>query len=449
MYDLIVIGGGPGGYTAAARAASKGVGRVLLIEKNALGGTCLNEGCIPAKTLLHSAKLWQSVKGASKYGVVAEAVEYKQDKVIARKNKIVRKLVAGVKAKVTASGAEILLGEASVVAVENNLYTVQVGEEQFQTTKLILAQGGEVSIPPIKGLDRVSYWTSREALSAKELPQDLTVIGGGVIGMEFAAYFCSVGVKVNVVEMLPEILGGLDREISSQLREEYSKLGVNFYLNAKVVEVSPEGVTIEHEGETKLLPASQLLLSTGRRPQTKGLEVLGLEMQGRGVKVNAKMETSAPGVYAIGDLTGFSQLAHTAIREAEVAVDNILGNEKEISYRAIPAVVYCTPEVAGVGYTEEQLQKENIPYNKASLNMTYAGRFVVENEQGSGLCKVLIGEKDEILGVHMLGNTSSEIIVVAAVAIDNGISASRLAEVIFPHPTVAEIIKETINSEQK
>lgn len=238
-------------------------------------------------------------------------------------------------------------------------------------------------------------------------------------------------------------------EISSQLREEYSKLGVNFYLNAKVVEVSPEGVTIEHEGETKLLPASQLLLSTGRRPQTKGLEVLGLEMQGRGVKVNAKMETSAPGVYAIGDLTGFSQLAHTAIREAEVAVDNILGNEKEISYRAIPAVVYCTPEVAGVGYTEEQLQKENIPYTKASLNMTYAGRFVVENEQGSGLCKVLIGEKDEILGVHMLGNTSSEIIVVAAVAIDNGISASRLAEVIFPHPTVAEIIKETINSEQK
>lgn len=448
MYDLIIIGGGPGGYTAAARASSRGLEKVLLVEKSALGGTCLNEGCIPAKTLLYSAKLWHNIETANKYGIVAEASEYKQDKVVARKNKIVRKLVAGVKAKVTAAGAEILLGEAEVISKEKDHFTIKVGEETFETSNLILATGGEVAIPPIKGLDSVSYWTSREALNAKELPLDLIIIGGGVIGMEFAAYFSRIGVKVTVVEMLPEILGGLDREISAQLRAEYTKLGVDFYLQAKVIEVSQEGVTIECDGQTKLLPANQILLSTGRRPVTKGFDALQLEMQGRGVRVNRRMETSCQGVYAIGDVTGYSQLAHTAIREAEVAVDNILGRDTEISYQAIPSVVYSNPEVAGVGYTEEQLKKEGIAYTKKSLNMTYAGRFVVENEQANGICKVLIGEKDEILGVHMLGNTSSEIIVSAAIAIDNDISASRLSEVIFPHPTVAEILKEAIDSEQ-
>lgn len=446
MYDLIIIGGGPGGYTAAHRAATGGLKKVLLIEKRALGGTCLNEGCIPAKSLLYSAKLWHSIQAAKKYGIEAEPIAFNQDKVVARKNKIVRKLVAGVKSKVSGSGAETIIGEASVEAPKDGIYTVRVGEETYQTKRLILAMGGEVAIPPIQGIDTISYWTSREALDAKELPEDLAIIGGGVIGMEFAAYFSHVGVKVSVIEMLPEILGGLDGEVSAMLRETFTKEGVDFYLSAKVTAVSPEGVTIEQEGESKFIPAKQILLSTGRRPLVDAAKALGLEMQGRGIKVDSKMRTSLEGVYAIGDVTGFSQLAHTAIREAEVAVDNLLDKEVDICYKAIPGVVYCNPEVAGVGYTEEQLIKENIPYSKQALNMTYAGRFVVENEQANGLCKVLVGKEDEILGVHMLGNSSSEIIIAATIAIDNGIPASRLAEVIFPHPTIGEIVKETIDA---
>lgn len=447
MYDLIILGGGPAGYTAAERAAKMGISKVLLVEKRALGGTCLNEGCIPAKTLLYSAKMWHHIQVANKYGIEASALEFKQDKVVARKNKIVRKLVAGVKAKVTNAGAEIIVGEAIVEGEDKGIYKVRVGEELYETKSLILATGSEVAIPPIKGLDTISYWTSREALDTKTVPQDIAIIGGGVIGMEFAAFFARVGVKVSVIEMLPEILGAMDGEVSALLRAEYTKLGVDFYLRTKVIEVSSEGVTIEKEGEIKLIPASQILVSTGRKAVTTAFDALNLEKEGRGIKVNNRMQTSLPNVYAIGDITGFSQLAHTAIREAEVAVDNILGKNVEISYRAIPSVVYSNPEVAGVGYTEEQLIKEGITFHKKNLNMTYAGRFVVENEQENGLCKVLIGEKDEILGVHMIGNSSSEFIVAAAIAMDCNISAERLSEVIFPHPTVSEILKETIDAQ--
>lgn len=445
MYDLIIIGGGPGGYTAAQKAARAGL-KTLIIEKSAVGGTCLNEGCIPAKTLLHSAKIWHSIETASKYGIEAEAKSFKQDKVIGRKNKIVRKLTAGVRTKIEEAGATLLMGEAVVEAPKGDTYKVRVGEELFEGKYLILATGGEAIVPPIKGIDTVEYWTSRETLQAKELPSSIAIVGGGVIGMEFAAYFSRIGVKVAVIEMLPEILGGMDGEVSVMLREEYDKVGVDFYLKSKVTEVSPKGLTIEKDGESTLLPAERIIICAGRRPVATCFSALNLELEGRGVKVNSQMQTSLERVYAIGDLTGFSQLAHTAVREAEVAVDNILGKTVEISYKAVPGVVYTYPEVAGVGYTEEQLQKEGIRYEKRSLNMTYAGRFVVENEQANGLCKVLVSEDDQILGIHMFGNPASELIISAGIAIDCRIPAHRLAEVIFPHPTVGEIIKETIEA---
>lgn len=446
MYDLIVIGGGPGGYTAAAKAARHGL-KTLLIERKAVGGCCLNEGCIPAKTLLYSAKIWHQIETASKYGIDAQAIAFKHDKVIGRKNKIVRKLTAGVRTKVQNAGVELLMGEAIVEApTGDGTYSVAVGADRYQAKHLILATGSEAVVPPIPGLDSVNYWTSRETLDAKELPSSLAIIGGGVIGMEFAAYFSRVGVKVTVIEMLPEILGAMDGEISALLREEYQRLGVDFHLSTKVVAVSAEGVTIEKEGQTQLIAASQLLISTGRRAQLDAFSALALELSGRGVKVDSHMATSLPGVYAIGDITGFSQLAHTAVREAEVAVDHILGKDTEISYKAIPGIVYCYPEVAGVGYTEEELIREGIPYEKRALNMTYAGRFVVENEQANGLCKVLVGDQGRILGVHMIGNPASELILSAGIAIECGISAHRLAEVVFGHPTVGEILKETLES---
>ena len=445
-HDLIILGGGPAGYTAAERAARGGL-NTLLIEKRALGGVCLNEGCIPTKTLLYSAKIWHLAEDAKKYGIEASADQFLMDKVNARKNKVVRKLVAGIKGKMTNAGVTVVTGEGEILAPTTpQEYSVKVGEETYTAPRLLLASGSETFVPPIPGLDTVEYWTSREALESKELPKSIAIIGGGVIGMEFAAFYNRVGVEVHVIEMLPEILGGMDSEMGALLRAEYTKLGVKFYLQHKVTSVAPEGVTVEFEDNSFVIPTERILLSVGRRPVTEKLSPLGLEMEGRGVKVDATMRTSLPGVYAAGDITGYSLLAHTAVREAEVAIDNMLGKDAQMSYRAIPGIIYTQPEVAGVGMTEDQLKKEGISYRKHQLPMAFAGRFVAENEMANGVCKILIGEDDTLLGAHMLGNPASELIVVIAVAIERGIKAHELASVVFPHPTVGEIIKETIES---
>mgnify|MGYP000977869782 FL=1 len=445
-HDLIILGGGPAGYTAAERAARGGL-NTLLIEKRALGGVCLNEGCIPTKTLLYSAKIWHLTEDAKKYGIEASADQFLMDKVNARKNKVVRKLVAGIKGKMTNAGVTVVTGEGEILAPTTpQEYSVKVGEETYTAPRLLLASGSETFVPPIPGLDTVEYWTSREALESKELPKSIAIIGGGVIGMEFAAFYNRVGVEVHVIEMLPEILGGMDSEMGALLRAEYTKLGVKFYLQHKVTSVAPEGVTVEFEDNSFVIPTERILLSVGRRPVTEKLSPLGIEMEGRGVKVDATMRTSLPGVYAAGDVTGYSLLAHTAVREAEVAVDNMLGKNAQMSYRAIPGIIYTQPEVAGVGMTEDQLKKEGISYRKHQLPMAFAGRFVAENEMANGVCKILIGEDDTLLGAHMLGNPASELIIVIAVAIERGIKAHELASVVFPHPTVGEIIKETIES---
>ena len=445
-HDLIILGGGPAGYTAAERAARGGL-NTLLIEKRALGGVCLNEGCIPTKTLLYSAKIWHLAEDAKKYGIEASANQFLMDKVNARKNKVVRKLVAGIKGKMTNAGVTVVTGEGEILAPTTpQEYSVKVGEETYTAPRLLLASGSETFVPPIPGLDTVEYWTSREALESKELPKSIAIIGGGVIGMEFAAFYNRVGVEVHVIEMLPEILGGMDSEMGALLRAEYTKLGVKFYLQHKVTSVAPEGVTVEFEDNSFVIPTERILLSVGRRPVTEKLSPLGLEMEGRGVKVDATMRTSLPGVYAAGDVTGYSLLAHTAVHEAEVAVDNMLGKNAQMSYRAIPGIIYTQPEVAGVGMTEDQLKKEGISYRKHQLPMAFAGRFIAENEMANGVCKILIGEDDTLLGAHMLGNPASELIVVIAVAIERGIKAHELASVVFPHPTVGEIIKETIES---
>ena len=445
-HDLIILGGGPAGYTAAERAARGGL-NTLLIEKRALGGVCLNEGCIPTKTLLYSAKIWHLAEDAKKYGIEASADQFLMDKVNARKNKVVRKLVAGIKGKMTNAGVTVVTGEGEILPPTTpEEYSVKVGEETYTAPRLLLASGSETFVPPIPGLDTVEYWTSREALESKELPKSIAIIGGGVIGMEFAAFYNRVGVEVHVIEMLPEILGGMDSEMGALLRAEYTKLGVKFYLRHKVTSVAPEGVTVEFEDNSFVIPTERILLSVGRRPVTEKLSPLGLEMEGRGVKVDATMRTSLPGVYAAGDVTGYSLLAHTAVHEAEVAVDNMLGKNAQMSYRAIPGIIYTQPEVAGVGMTEDQLKKEGISYRKHQLPMAFAGRFVAENEMANGVCKILIGEDDTLLGAHMLGNPASELIVVIAVAIERGIKAHELASVVFPHPTVGEIIKETIES---
>ena len=446
-YDLIIIGGGPGGYNAAEKAASAGL-KTLLFEKKAVGGVCLNEGCIPTKTMLYSAKLLDNAKSAAKYGILnIENPEFDLGKIIARKNKIVKKLTAGVRMKLKESGVETIDKEATLHGETNGNIVVKADEELYEASNVLLCTGSETFIPPIKGLTEVDYWTSREALNVTELPQTLAVIGGGVIGMEFASFFNSLGVKVTVVEMLPEILGAMDKELSAMVRAEYAKKGIVFHLNTKVIEVNEREVIIEKDGEATAVEAEKILVSAGRKSnfQQLGLETLNIETLRNGIKVNDRMQTSHPQVYACGDVTGFYMLAHTAAREGEVAVNNILGKADTMSYAANPSVVYTSPEFSGVGKTEEELQAEGVPYHVHKLPLTFSGRFMAENELGNGVCKMITDEKGVLIGCHIVGNPSSEIIVTAAMAIEKKYTFEDLKTVIFPHPTVGEIIHEMLH----
>lgn len=447
LYDIAIIGGGPAGYTAAERAAANGL-KTILFERNALGGVCLNEGCIPTKTLLYSAKALDNIKNSAKYGVSVEGQPgFDLSKIIARKQKTVRKLVAGIKQKMTAHEVEIISAEVHLIGEDNSGNILLGNDNETYTAKyILLCTGSETIVPPIKGLDASGYWTSKEALDNKEVPQSLAIIGGGVIGVEFASFFNSLGVKVSVIEMLPEILGAMDKELSAMLRTEYAKKGIGFYLGTKVVEVKDGQVIIEKDGEQSSVEAAQILLSTGRRPVTANLnpENLNIEMYRNGVKVDEFMRTSHPRVYACGDITGYSLLAHTAVREGEVAVNHILGKADKMSYKAIPGVVYTNPEIAGVGQTEEELTAKGIKHTVLKLPMAYSGRFVAENELVNGMCKLIIGEDEKIMGCHMLGNPASELIVIAGIAIEKEFTVEEFRKIVFPHPTVGEIIHETL-----
>lgn len=443
-YQVAIIGGGPAGYTAAEAAGKAGLS-VVLFEKKSVGGVCLNEGCIPTKSLLYSAKVYDTARHASKYAVSASEVAFDLGKIIARKSKVVRKLVLGVKARLTACQVYLVQGEAYVA----DAHTVTCGGESYECDHLILCTGSETVIPPVPGLEHIEYWTHREALENKELPASLTIVGGGVIGMEFASFFSSLGVPVTVIEMMDEILGGLDKELAALLRADYAKRGVNFLLNTRVTsfEKTAEGVRIGYENAagSGALESDKVLMSVGRRPVTAGfgLENLNVRMTERGrIEVDEFMQTSLPGVYACGDLNGKSLLAHTAVRQAEVAVHHLLGKEDAMSYKAIPGVVYTNPEIASVGATEEALVKAGTAYRAIKLPMTYSGRFVAENEGVNGLCKVLVDDADRLLGVHILGNPASELIVMAGMMIEDGRKLSDWKRYVFPHPTVGEIFRE-------
>ncbi len=445
-YDIGIIGGGPAGYNAAEKAAENGL-KVILFEKNAVGGVCLNEGCIPTKTLLYSAKLLDNAKSASKYGInIEEAPTFDLEKIINRKDKVVKQMTAGVKMKLDNAGVTVVQGAAILKGEADGNIHIACGEEVFETSYVLLCTGSETVVPPIKGLSEIDYWTSKEALESKILPKSLAIIGGGVIGMEFASFFNSMGVKVSVIEMMPEILGAMDKETSKMLRSIYAKKGIEFHLDTKVTEVSATQVFVEKNGKSAVLEAEKILLSVGRRPITAGLglETLNIEMDRSAVKVNEFMQTSHPQVYASGDITGFSMLAHTAYREGEVAINRISGMEDVMSYRAIPGVVYTNPEIAGIGETEEALKAKGARFRVLKLPMAYSGRYVAENEQGNGLCKLILDEFDRIIGCHILGNPASEIIVVAGVAIENGFTVEEFQKIVFPHPTVAEIIRESL-----
>ncbi len=450
MFDLIVIGGGPGGYLAAERAAQGGL-KVCLFEKRALGGVCLNEGCIPTKTLLNSAKLYRHATESKNFGVTAENVAFDHAQVIKRKAKVVRTLVAGVGMTMTANKVNVVKAAATICGREADKFKVEAEGNTYLADRLIIACGSEAVVPPIpgvkEGVESGFVATNREILEMTELPKELAVIGGGVIGLEMACYFASVGVKVTVIEMMNKIAGPTDSDICKVLMDEYAKRGMVFKLSAKVLSVKPGFVVYEDAEGQHELPCDKVLLSVGRRAATKnvGLETIGVEMNRGAIVTDDKMETNVPNVYAVGDCNGKIMLAHTAYREAEVAVNNILGRKDRVNYNSIPSVIYTDPEVASVGDTMEAAQKKGIKVKEVNVPMTYAGRYVAEVDQGKGFCKIVLDEdKNRIVGVHLVGSYASEMILSAAMMVDSELPPERIKKFVFPHPTVCEVIREAI-----
>ncbi|KAI4453817.1 disulfide oxidoreductase [Holotrichia oblita] len=449
-FNLIIIGGGPAGYNAAERAAHEGM-KVLVAEEKALGGVCLNEGCIPTKTLLYSAKVFDSAKHASDYGVSVSGASIDHDFVITRKNKVVTALVTGIKMSMKKAGVTVVNATARITGKTSDGFTVKVGETEYTGEKLLICSGSEAVVPPISGL-REAYETgfvvtNREILDMRAVPEHLVVIGGGVIGLEMASYFNSIGARVTVVEMLPKIAGSADDEISKILQKNYEKRGVKFMLSAKVIAVGDRYVQIEADGSNEKVMCDRVLVSVGRRARTNGigLESVGVLTERGEIVTDETCKTSVAGIWAAGDVNGKSMLAHTAYREGETAVNNMLGKKDRVDYRAIPSVIYTNPEVASVGETLESANASGIEAAAESFTLKYSGRYIAENAKGDGIVKIVIGKKHRnILGVHMIGSYASEIIYGAAAMVANEERVEDVRKIVFPHPTVGEVIREAM-----
>lgn len=450
LFDLLVVGGGPGGYLCAERAAQGGM-KVCLFEKKSLGGTCLNEGCIPTKTLLNSSKMYRHATESAAFGVTATGVTYDHAKVVERKNKVVKTLVSGVGATMSANKVTVITADAKITGKTADGFAVEANGTTYTGRRLAIATGSETVVPPVpglkEGLSSGFVVTNREVLDMKTLPKHIVVIGGGVIGLEMAYYFASVGVAVTVIEMMPKIAGATDPEICKVLTDAFVKRGMTFKLSCKVLEVKEASVVYEENGEKKEVACDKVLLSAGRKPSTAGigLESLNLQMDRAAIVTDRHLCTTMQNVYAIGDCNGKYMLAHTAYREAEVAVNHMLGKADEMRYDVIPSVIYTDPEVASVGHSKEGAEKLGMTVKEIKLPMSYAGRYLAESEGGKGFIKLIVDtDRNRLVGCHMVGSYASEIIMTATMMVDTELTPERLKKLVFPHPTVAEIIREAI-----
>lgn len=446
MLDLLILGGGPAGYHAAEEAGKAGLS-VVLVEKSELGGVCLNEGCVPSKTLLYSAKLLGIAKESQKYGVTAENVQFNLATVMARKQKVIETLRKGIEFTLKRCNVTIERGQGKIVGSTNGIFSVSVNDKTLEAKRLLICTGSSAIRPPIPGADQNFVYTNREILSVSSQPKSLAVIGGGVIGLELATFFAETGTDVTVIELLPTIGGPIDTEIASALHKELEKKGIKFHLQSKVTAIGDKSVTFERDGNLQTVSADIVLLSVGRRPVTQGLglETINVFVERGAIKTNDQGRTNIPGVWAAGDVNGQSMLAHTAYREADVCIDDILGKKATMRYNSIPGVIYTHPEVATVGLTAAEAQKKGIAVITGKLPLSYNGRYLAETEGGRGFCTVVVDkEYRTLLGVHIIGHSCSEMIYGAAAMIEDEMRVDEIREIVFPHPTVSEIIKDTI-----
>lgn len=451
MFDVIVIGGGPGGYLAAERLGHRGK-KVLVIEKQYMGGTCLNVGCIPTKTLLNSAKHYLHTKEAGQFGVHTDNVFFNMTEMMSWKEQVVKTLRSGVTASVKKCGAQIIEGTGVIVA-PGSVKVAETGET-YQTKAILVAAGSVPAIPPIPGAKgNPAVVDSTGLLSVEACPERLCVIGGGVIGIEFASLFGTLGSQVSVVEMMDEIIPPMDKDQAPLLRKALHN--TTFHLGCKVERL--EGGTVHFttkDGKQESVTADLVLMAVGRRSETQswGGKEIGVDITPKGVNVDDRMRTNITGIWAAGDVNGRSMLAHSAYRMAEVAVNDICSyldgteNRDLMRYNAIPWVVYSIPEAAGVGMTQQEAESKGIAVKTASVPMLVSGRFIAENgTKATGTVKVVVDvQTDMILGVHILGPYASEMIWGAAALIENEMRVQDVKQMIFPHPTVCEAIREAI-----
>lgn len=470
-YNLIIIGAGPAGYNAAERAAAAGL-RTLLIEKQQLGGVCLNWGCIPTKTLIAAAKHYQIASTSVDFGVRADNVTFDWTTAMARKARTVETLRAGITARLEHRGVTVISGEARFIDPR----TLSVAGSTYSAERILIASGARPAVPPIPGAS--TALTSRQILELPQIPKTLAVIGGGVIGIEFASLFAALGTQVTVIEMLPEILPSIDPESAALLRGRLENR-ITFELAAQVTQITPNRIhytpapsaaaparpapsssaapppnpaapaspaaapPLPDPSQAAHITAEAVLLAVGRTPVTAGLENLGLDINRGAVVVDEHMRTNLPGIWAAGDCTGLSLLAHSAYRMGEVAVNDILGRPDRMRLHAVPSVVYSLPEAAGVGITEHQARASGREAVTRKLPMQYSGRYLAEYGREPGFGKIVIDPRTRtLLGVHLVGGQCSETIWGAAAFIEGEFRVQDIRELIFPHPTVAEIMRE-------
>ncbi|MDD5686734.1 MAG: dihydrolipoyl dehydrogenase [Elusimicrobia bacterium] len=445
-YDIIVIGSGPGGYVAAIRAAQLGA-KVAVVDKGEVGGVCLNCGCIPTKTLIATAELFSKIKNSKEFGINIENPKVDFPAVIDRKEKIIKKLQGGISSLFRSHKIEFIKGEAKITGQNK----VEVNGKTIESSKIIIATGSSPMVLPGLVPDGKTILTSTDILINREIPQSLVIIGGGVIGIEFASLFNSLGVKVTIVEMLPRILINEDEEISTTMTRILAGKGVEIKTNSKVLKVEGNKLEIESAGVKSEINADKVLLCIGRKPNTAGLglEKINIEVEKGFIKVNSRMETSAKNVYAVGDAAGKYLLAYTASAEGIVAAENATGKESEIDYRVIPSCIFSSPEIGSVGLTEAEAKKRGYLVKVGKFPLMASGRAVILNET-KGLVKVIVDEKtDKILGVHIIGNEATELIHLPAMAIKLESTTKEFERICFGHPSLSETILEAVHDVHK
>jgi dihydrolipoamide dehydrogenase len=451
--EIAIIGGGPAGYVAAIRATQLG-GKVLLIEKAEIGGTCLNRGCIPTKSLVESARRFLALKEAKKFGLEVENIGYNFQKIQKRKNQIVKRLVKGIEFLLKNNQIQVIKGTGSFI----DSHTLSVkGDDEYKINaeKIIIATGSKSLSVPIPGIDGPNVLTSTEILDLDEVPKSLVIIGGGVIGDEFASIFNALGTKVTIIEMLPKLIPMEDSDLGEELELAFKRAGITCNIGSRVTRISDSQsgqkvVTFSNaDGEEQFAEAELVLVSIGRASELEGLNLEVLEELDykRGITVNSRMETSIPHIYAIGDITQgvpSPMLAYTASHEGEVAAENALGGNGVMDYFGIPSTIFTFPEVSSVGMTEEKAKEQISDISIGKFPFQGNGRALIEGEN-RGFIKVILNRATEqILGVHIIGPHATELIAEGAILVKNRMTAKEVIEVEHGHPVLYESIKEAV-----